>query len=153
MKRYGLYIIIILFNVFLLTHCSKPTVIDTQLNIHSARYLNPDINGKTAPIVLTLYELKAPYSFKSSDYSALINNPAKILGTNLIDKQSFEIQPNNSTTLTQIISPQTRYLGIIAGYRNIQISDWRQVIPVAPGISTMSIQINLASQSLVAKAL
>ena len=133
---------------FVLASCSGTP--EAKLYLNSAQYLNPDINGRPSPVVLSVYELKSAYSFKQASYYALSSNLAKTLGPNLIDKQTIEIRPNSSKTFTQDMSPNTHYIGLIAGYRNIDQSTWRKVIPVTPGKKTIKINVTLESQGLVA---
>ena len=143
-------LLIIMIPPLCLMGCSKPTNITTDLNINSAKYLNPDVNGQPAPVVVTLFELKAPFAFKAASFNQISNNAAALLGTNLIDKQSFEIRPASQQSLTQNFSTQTHFIGITAAYRNIEISDWRKVLPIPPGSTKIHININLASQSIMA---
>ena len=123
---------------------------EAKLYLNSAQYLNPNINGRPSPVVLSVYELKSAYAFKQASYYALTSNLAKTLGPNLIDKQTIEIRPNSSKSFTQDLSPNTHYIGLIAGYRNIDQSTWRQVIPVTAGKKKIKINVTLESQGLVA---
>ena len=115
----------------LLTACamfsSEP---QTTVHIRSANYLNPNIYGHSSPVVLTIYQLKTQYAFHQADYNALTNNSGKVLGGDLIDKNTIEVRPNTQMKVNQPLSPNTQYLGIVAAYRNINNATWHKVVKI-----------------------
>ena len=134
-----------------ITACQSPTGIQTAFNIRAAHYLNPDINGSAQPVMISVYELKTPVEFNQASYQALTNNAAQALGSSLIDKQYVEIQPGIDQTLSQTVTVNTRYLGIVAAYRNIDQATWRSVLTVPAGHRQIHINVNLESQNLNAQ--
>ncbi len=134
----------------ILTGCQTPNGIKTALNVNTAAYLNPDINGNAAPLMISVFELKTPVQFEQANYQQLSSNSAQTLGTALIDKQYYEIQPGMSQHINQYITTNTRYIGIIASYRNIDQASWRKVLTVPQSSSHLAVNINLESQSLSA---
>lgn len=135
----------------LLDSCANSTGAKANIYMHSAQYLNPDIDGKPSPIVVSIYALKTPFQFNQATYNQLDNNAAAILNTNLIDRQSIELRPATQRKTIQMITPNTHYLGITAAYRNIDIANWRNVIKVPKKQRNINIFINLESQGLIAK--
>ena len=140
----------------MLTACSlfasKPNKY-AEVNTQAVTYLNPDVNGRASPLVVTIYQLKNAYNFKQADYESLSNNSAKALGGDLIDQSSVEIRPGskNSTNLT--LSPNANYLGIMAAYRNINNGVWHEVVQLADGEgSHTKVQLDLESQGFTAQA-
>ncbi len=111
--------------------CHQIDGINTRLNIRTAEYLNPDNRGKASPIVLSVYELKDQKRFAQLSYRELTTNPNNTLKTSLIDIHTIEIRPNIHQELTLYINKNTRYLGVIAGYRSIDSSKWKQVITMS----------------------
>lgn len=144
-------IFIIILLAILQSGCSTPTGIKANYSIQSAHYLNPDVNGKTQPVVLNFYELKSPVGFEKAPYQKLVENPGLTLGANLIDLQTEEIRPNTSLNKNYYITENTRYIGITAGFREINSTHWRKIIEVNPNKKTISIQVILESQDLIAK--
>ncbi len=147
MKQYICLILIL----FTLAGCQHDGNIRTRFNFSAASYLNPDIDGTPSPVVVNLYELKSPAEFKQASYSELSNNPANVLGNNLIDRQTIEVRPGDVKDITQYVTPETRYIGIIAAYRNIDTAEWKKVIDIPDGSSKVGIAVNLQSQNLTAK--
>lgn len=125
-----------------------PNVPHANIRMQSAKYLNPDINGTPSPIVVTIYELKNQFSFTQASYDALATNSASVLGSDLIDQQTIEVRPNSYQSVTQTLSPNTKYLGIVAAYRNIDQSTWHTTVPVNANTSSMTINLSLESQGL-----
>jgi type VI secretion system protein VasD len=95
-----------------------------HVNISSAEYLNPNINGQAAPIVVTIYQLKSPYIFNQANYHELADNSAKVLANDLIDKTTIEVRPNECKSISIPLSPNTQDIGIMAAYRDIENSTW-----------------------------
>jgi type VI secretion system protein VasD len=123
-----------------------------KLHISAAHYLNPDINGQAAPLVITIYQLKSSYRFKQANYNELSTQDTEILGADLIDKNSMAIRPGEQQNIKQIISPGTGYLGVVAAYRHMNPSHWHDSIAIdnQPG-KTTSIHITLEAQTLTVK--
>lgn len=138
-------------STILLNGCSlmKPHPAYANLTIQSAKYLNPNLNGDPAPVVVTLYQLKSPYSFKQATFDALNSNSGKTLNTDLIDKNVIEVRPGSNLSVNQQISPNAQYLGIVAGYRNINKATWKKLIKLVnePNKETI-IHLDLESEAL-----
>lgn len=124
---------------------------NANIKINAAQYLNPDINGHAAPVVVTIYQLKSPYTFKQANYDALAGNSAEVLGADLIDKSIIEVRPSSQDKIEQAISPSTKYLGIVAAYRNIDQSTWHTVVKVENDKGkTTTVNLVLESQAISA---
>jgi len=123
------------------------------VNIQSARYLNPDVNGIASPLVVSIYQLKSPFTFNNANYGSLANNSAAILGTDLIDKQTMEIRPGENKMINLDLTQNTQYIGIVAGYRKINQAQWHTTIRIPGKGKGISIALNLESQGLSAHIL
>lgn len=152
MKHKKIYLFLFCSLLFL-TSCNSNPEISAKTEIVSAQYLNPDINGQAEPIVLSLYQLTSPNNFNQASYNDLEENSAKALGTELIDKQTLEIKPNSTQQLLPQLSARTRYIGVIAGYRDINHANWRQLLTLTPDAKKIRLNIYLDSQTLTAKLL
>lgn len=122
---------------------------EMALTIQSVSYLNPDINGLASPVVVSIYQLKAPYNFNNADYDSLAANSSAILGSDLIDKQTAEIRPAENKVIRFELSPSTQYIGIVAAYRTIDIAQWHTAIQVPNNKRSKHMTINLESQGLI----
>jgi type VI secretion system protein VasD len=73
------------------------------------------------------------------------------LGTSLVAREEYELQPGESRTWDLKIPPEVHFLGVAAGYRDLANSSWKAVMP-APrkrrnvtfdvGKSVVSIMVN-----------
>lgn len=118
-----------------------------KINIQSAQYLNPNVNGIAAPVVVLLYQLKSPYNFNNADYGSLSMSSLVVLGQDLIDKETLEIRPGEKKSIQFTLLPGTQYVGIVAGYRTINTAKWRAIIPIAN--KSKKVTLNLNSSGLV----
>lgn len=128
------YLTVVVFSTLLSTvgGCALFNGDGPQATVHvrSAHYLNPDIYGRASPVVLTIYQLKSQYDFQQANYNALTINSGKTLGNDLIDKNTFEIRPNDQINVDFPLSPNAQYLGIVAGYRNINQAVWHKIVKI-----------------------
>jgi type VI secretion system protein VasD len=127
----------------LLTACAKdpvapasapaPAATDLVLHVQSIAGLNPGTDGQPAPVRVRLFELKSAAVFSRADYFALAGNAQATLGGDLIDQDEVLIQPGEYQKVTRPLSPATRQLGLVVGYRELDRAVWREVIPLSPG--------------------
>ena len=120
--------ILYLFFVFLLVSCTSQSQL--KLIIKSANFLNPNINNKPSPLILTIYQLSSNSAFSNSSFSMIDNCSLKLLGNSLIDKIEYEITPNTTDIKHIHLTNKTRFLGIVAGYHNLRNSNWKKTIPI-----------------------
>ena len=140
-------ILLALLAILLVACASQP---QTKMSLTAARYLNPDVNGNPSPLVVTFYDLKDPFKFKQASFDQLSNNASKVLGSNLIDKNVIEIRPGIQKKVSQPLSPNTKYIGIVAAYRNIDHAKWQSLLKIPKGAKRVAINLNLESEGLVA---
>ena len=144
-------VLILLTFTMMLTSCSTTKAPVADVSLQSVNYLNPDINGRSSPVVVTFYELQSPNGFKQAKYYPLTENAGKILGNDLVDKRIIEVQPGQITKKTVTLSPNTKYLGITAAYRNINQAKWKAILTVPPKTHKVKLSLILESQGLYAK--
>ncbi len=119
-----------------------------NLAVTTAHYLNPDVSGRPAPIVVSIYQLKFANRFSQTDYQQLNDNAANLLGDNLIDRQDIEIRPGEHRTVHIDLAQDTEFIGLVAHYRNINAAKWRAVISAPPKTSALNLNIELEAQAL-----
>jgi type VI secretion system protein VasD len=150
--RYCVFAILLAL-IALSAGCATPNGTNANVNLQAAKYLNPDIDGNPSPVVVSFYELSTPFAFKQANFYRLTNNAAAVLGTNLIDKQTFEMRPGSNRNITQFITPNAHYLGITAAYRNIDQANWRSIIKIPPKAKSLKVLVSLESQGLTTKTI
>jgi type VI secretion system protein VasD len=122
---------ILLGCLVLLAGCSSapPKPVATKATLVVAQDVNPDSNGRPSPIVVRIYQLKEEGAFNNADYFALMDKEQEALGASLLSREEYELQPGESRTLDLKIPPEARYLGAIAGYRDIRNAHWKALSP------------------------
>ncbi|WP_077038042.1 type VI secretion system lipoprotein TssJ [Pelomonas sp. KK5] len=104
------------------------------LNILASDGVNPDDAGRAAPIRLRIYELRDVQAFQEADYFSLDEKDRTLLGADLLARDEFILRPGESRRIERSSHPQTRAIGVLAGYRSLAQSTWRVVqrLPDAP---------------------
>jgi type VI secretion system protein VasD len=103
--------------------------ITAAMTITASPEANPDRTGRPSPIVVRVYQLKTDAAFSAAAFSDLFDNEEKVLGAELISRDEFVLAPKDSRTISVAISEETRFLGAIAGFRDILNAEWRVLIP------------------------
>ncbi len=106
----------------------KPTVL--QINLAVDVNANPDSRGRASPVVARMLELKSLATFQSTDFFSLFDHEKDALGSELVAKEEFLLQPGENQQFTRELQPDTRFVAVLAAYRDIERSRWRASIPV-----------------------
>ncbi len=109
---------------------SNTTKLDLSLN--GSEKLNPDINGRPSPIVVRLIELKHPVAFENADFFSLYQRPKDILNPDMVSSEELELRPGENRSLKLSVQADSRYVGVLAAYRDLPESSWRYVIALQP---------------------
>ena len=112
----------------LLGGCSGLTKID--LSLESSNKLNPDLNGRPSPVVLHLIELKHPVAFQNADFFSIYQHPRETLTPDFVRLEELEMRPGERRNVKFSVAEESRYLGILAAYRDLSGGEWQTVIPL-----------------------
>ncbi|HVK54598.1 MAG TPA: type VI secretion system lipoprotein TssJ [Burkholderiales bacterium] len=113
----------------------KPTVIKASVDVQPT--VNPDSRGRASPVVARVYALKSPAAFNGADFFSLFEKDKETLGAEMLDKEELQLMPGQKRDLQKPFPPETRYVGVIAAFRDLERSQWRAVIAVPPQKSTV----------------
>ena len=114
----------------LMTGCSSvPPTIKEQtrivLNIKATDNVNPDDKDRAAPVQVRIYELKNDTAFNATDFYSLQDNDKAVLGDDLLASDEFILRPGETKTLHRRSNPATTVIAVLAGYRSLAKSKWR----------------------------
>jgi type VI secretion system protein VasD len=87
--------------------------------------LNPDISGRASPVVLRLFQLRNDGDFAGADFFALYDKDKEVLGASLISREEYVLSPGEDRKLDLAVSADTRFIGVIAAFRDIRAARWR----------------------------
>ena len=103
-----------------------PTAVPSAvIEIIAERSLNPDIDGLPKPILLRIYELRAPATFERSSFFDLQDKDESQLGGDFVRREEFLIAPGERRVIERKGNPDVRAFGFFAGYRDLERSTWR----------------------------
>ena len=149
LKQHSLWLIVLV----LLTACGASKQLDLNYNMTSSRNINPIGHHQAMPVAIYLYELRSDKQFNQADFFSLTENSTKTLGGDLINQREFEIQAASKLSAQSKISADTRYIGLVAGFRDLSHAIWRRslAVPTKKFSKIIYLQINLASRTLNAE--
>ncbi|WP_028239104.1 type VI secretion system lipoprotein TssJ [Stutzerimonas azotifigens] len=101
-----------------------------DLTLAGSDRLNPDLNGRPSPIVVRLIELKHPVAFQNADFFSLYQRPKQALSPDMVIQEELELRPGEQRTLKLHVQEGSRYVGVLAAYRDLPETNWRLVIPL-----------------------
>ncbi|MBP6563658.1 MAG: type VI secretion system lipoprotein TssJ, partial [Neisseriaceae bacterium] len=90
-----------------------------------AEDVNRSISGRPSPVRLDVYQLTANHEFNQSDYFDLADNAEESLGDKLIQRDRHMVRPGALMNLTMQLDSHTKYVGIVAGYREYDEKKWK----------------------------
>lgn len=94
--------------------------------------VNPNVAGVPSPIVVVYYELAERQAFEGAEFSELFYDDGSALGADVKERLEFRVEPGQIITTRRVLDPETRHLGFVAGYREIERAQWRIVAEVEP---------------------
>lgn len=120
---------------------SSPKTEPISLEVSTSSSVNPDINGRASPLSVYIYSVSDSEAFYSHDYFSLteIAESKNDYRFKLID--SFIVEPKSKINKKYRISKEDRYIGIVAGFRDIEKSVWKTVVDKKTGMKRMPLKI------------
>lgn len=130
MNRIGvLFIFLVLVCVSLSAGCAKPRI---EMAVASQPNVNPDHSNRPSPVIVKIYELRNDLSFKQAEFQALFDKPLQVLGTDLIAADELVFIPSEARRIAYQPNPSTRFVGVVAGFRQMDRALWRVTKRVDP---------------------
>lgn len=100
--------------------------------IEADQLVNPNENGEPSPVVVRVYELKGTSAFNQAQFFDLLDNDSKLLGADLVAKRELELKPGDRADFQRDTPVESRYVGVIAGFRTGDSSQWRKTAEIVP---------------------
>jgi type VI secretion system protein VasD len=109
----------------------KPTKVSGS--IEASAQINPSVSKRPSPLLLRVYELKSATAFNAADFMSLYQRDQAELAAELVSKEEFTLAPGETRPWAKTLSPDTRFIGVMAAFRDLERSRWRSIVPIAPG--------------------
>ena len=87
-------------------------------------------------MVVNFFELTNSTTFQNAQFFDLYQQPEKKLGSDLLASERFTLRPGDKKMLYFRLSPEARFIGVTGGYRNLDKSIWRYILPITSGTAT-----------------
>ena len=136
--------------VFILSACGggettipAPPPLTINLTITAAENLNPDLENRASPIVIRIYQLTHIDTFDNSDFFALYENDQNLLAKELKFREELEIKPNQSSIKTFDLSSGSKYIAVLAAFRDLDNAQWKSFLLIDPLIDRSIDPLNL----------
>jgi type VI secretion system protein VasD len=153
MPRLG-YAVVGFLTVSLLGACgsASPPLLQGTIKVDQAA--NPDLNGRASPVVVRVYELRSPAAFSGADFFSLFEKESETLAGDLVGREEYSLRPAETQPYRRQLQPDTKFIGVVAAFRDLEHSRWRQVAPVpaerqstiAIGIEARAVTVTVASR-------
>lgn len=112
----------------------RPTV--AQVSLKAEASLNPDYAGRASPLKVRLYELKSVSAFNAADFFSLYERDKDVLAADLVAREEIQVEPGMQKEITRRAGPDTKFLAVLAAYRDIEHAIWRTTVELPPGKTT-----------------
>jgi type VI secretion system protein VasD len=127
---------------------SSPATLNA--NVVASAQVNPDVRNRPSPVMVRVFELKSSALFDQADFVSLFEKEQAAIGPELLGRDEFVLRPGEARSLSKPLSPETKFIGVMVAYREIERARWRALVPVAAGKkNVMRIELNdIAVQAL-----
>ncbi len=133
------------------------TMTKVNLKLTANDQLNPDLNGRPSPIVISLFELKHPVAFENADFFSLYERAKDSLTPDLVASEELELRPGETVELKLSVEEGSRFVGVLAAYRDLPDTQWRYTVQLTPqAVTEVDLTLDQAgirtTQATLAKA-
>lgn len=123
--------VVLLLPALLAVRCGgPPPPAVLELSVNAGPDQNPGSSGRPGPVAVRLYQLKASAAFERADWYALTERERATLGDDAAGMEEFVLTPREARSITRQLKPGVQFVGLAAGFREIDRAAWRAVQPV-----------------------
>lgn len=95
-----------------------------SMTIRASSTLNPDADGRAAPVLVRIYELRAKDVFDRATFFELYDHDARLLDKALLQRTEIAVRPGETVPLVRPLDPATRAVAVIVAYERIDDAKW-----------------------------
>ena len=127
----------------------KPTLVAATLQAGAAS--NPDLRKRASPLVVRVYELRSAAAFEDADFVSLYERDQATLAAEMIGREEFVLRPGESRSWDKVAAPDTKFIGVMAAFRDIERARWKSIVAIKPGVKN-TVTIRADDVAIEAKA-
>ncbi len=126
---------ILVITLLFLVGCAsapKPPIAKISLNVKENinLYTNENNHAEARPVVIRVYELNSLAAFNSADFFSIFNNYEAALGSEHLNSEEFQLPPGEQLKFDRTLHIDTRYVGVISAFRDLEHAQWRAATAV-----------------------
>lgn len=126
--------VLVLGAALALAACAKepepPRVL--SITVTGGAGINPNAEGTATPVVVKLVELKQASGFEQAGFFDLYDQARATLGPDLVGSERITLRPGQTAEREWTLGPETRHLGAVVAFRDLDRASWRAVAPLGP---------------------
>lgn len=100
-----------------------------EITLDAASNTNPDDTGRPSPTLVKVITMKSDSAFQSADFFAIFESPEAALAADVIDVSVVTLTPGETHTVDIPTTDKNAFIGVIAGFQDLDRADWRDVAP------------------------
>lgn len=118
-----------------LVACASKPPPPTQITgtISASAQVNPSTSKRPSPLLVRVYELKSAAGFNNADFMSLYQRDQAELAADMLGKDEYVLAPGETKPIAKTLSPDTRFLGVVAAFRDVEHARWRAIVPITAG--------------------
>ncbi|KUY84494.1 type VI secretion system lipoprotein TssJ [Burkholderia sp. RF4-BP95] len=121
-----------------------------NIDLSAREALNPDDAGRPTSVAVRVYQLKDRKMFDGASYNDLLKNDRTMLVQDLQANMATVLNPGAAASLSQPMQVETKYVAIVAFYRNPGSGDdWKVVIEKKKLDADKPLKLELVDQLLL----
>ena len=128
-RLHHVFLLLILLCGVGVSGCATPRI---ELAVASQPNVNPDSSGRPSPVLVKMFELRNDLAFRQADATLLFTQPLQVLGADMIAMDDLMFVPGEARRMRYQPNPNTRFVGVVAGFRHMERASWRTVKPIDP---------------------
>jgi type VI secretion system protein VasD len=110
----------------------KRNPVTVEVVVTASSKLNPDMNQRPSPAVVTVLKLKRAAPFLDADYFTLADETKGSLDGVVVLRDPFPIQPGATVKKSYTFDADEDAIGVMVGYRDMENSVWRAALDLPP---------------------
>lgn len=120
-----------------------------NIDVSAREALNPDEAGRPTSVAVRVYQLKDRKLFDGASYDDLLKNDRAVLGQDVQADMAAVLNPGASVSLSQPMAPETRYVAIVALYREPgKDGEWKRVVEKKKLDADKPLRLSLVDQKI-----
>jgi type VI secretion system protein VasD len=115
-----------------------PPPTDVALSIAGGSDMN-----NARPAQVKVYYLASKAAFDGGDFFALFDTPEATLGTDLVNVDTYLLQPGSAVADAKSFKQAPSHVGVIVAFQSVDQPGWKAVKPLAPNtVNTVAASVS-----------